>query len=743
MRAGDAATIAPMDSSAPRPRAARRELGQSRTRLGLALIVFVAATVFWFAPLIGSLGSKLLDQPGSGDAANYVRNAWAIQQSGSTPFTFSRDKWNGAPEGIPQTTAIPVLSPVQPLFTWVLTPALGLVGSLNLFLLLGFPATAFAAFLFLDWLGFGFLPSLFGAYVIAFNPWTFNQALAGAPAFEHGWCLILLMWSLVRLQRSGTVRAAALAGLCYATCFLVAAYFGLIASAIVTAYIAVALVRDWSRTAIVDLLKRIGVMAAVTAVPLVPAVVVFGTEYSTAARQLNNPVGDAIRRAVDPFASYLVPSPHHPFLGFLSHASLSSEAPTADKVYFFGYTTLALAAVGLFMLMRSQRVGRSRARDALLLAAACLPIAYVSSLPQHVHLFGLAIPTTSWLVTHVTSFYRVYARFGFVVGISLAVLAASALAALARRPRGSLLVAALAAVMVFELLPGRVSPSAADTAPAYDHWLATQPSGIVAHYPMPTDNELALRLAGAEYHNTRFTGQPLFTLFGAGIGGTREEGIRLLARDLTGRLTPRILSAEGVRYVVIHDDIYRQLHIDPPPLGAPFHRVATFGAVRIYRQTPHPDPHLIDKLLIANAATLATLEGLPLGTVTVGPGGFNEPERYHHVFGWHWMTQNGTLQIDNPYDHPMKFRLTGHAFSNGVPRTVEIQSDTGKKITTFHVAIYETGLRVQPFMLEPGVTTLNLFTTPGPQDLGAARMGSIFLSPVRAVPLSQVSLRAS
>lgn len=703
----------------------------------------MAVTVVWFAPLIGSFGSKLLDQPGRGDAANYVRNAWAIQHSGSTPFTFSRDKWNGAPEGIPQTRAIAFLSPAQPLFTWVLTPALGLVGALNLFLLLGFIGTAFAAFLFLDWLGFGFLPSFFGAYVIAFNPWTLNQALAGAPAFEHGWCLILLMWSLVRLERSGTLRAAALAGLSYATCFLVAAYFGLIASAIVTAYIAVALVRERSRKATVELFKRIGVMAAVTAAPLVPALVVFAREYSTAARQLNNPVGDALRRAVDPFASYLVPSPHHPFLGALSNASRSSEAPTADKVYFFGYTTLALAAAGLVMLARSQRVGHSRARDALVLAAACLPIAYVSSLPRHVHVLGLAIPTTSWLVTHITSFYRVYARFGFVVGISLAVLAASALARLARWPRGTLLVSALTVVMVFELLPGSVSPSAADTAPGYDRWLATQPVGIAAHYPMPTDNELALRLAGSEYHYTRFTGQPLFALFGAGIGGTREEGIRLLARYLTDRLTPRILSAEGVRYVVIHDDIYRQLHIDPPLLGAPFHRIATFGAVRIYRQTPHPDPHLIDKLLIGNAATLATLEGLPFGSVTVGPGGFNEPERYHNVFGWHWMTQNGTLQIANPYGHPAKFRLVGHVFSNGVPRTVEIQSDTGKTLTTFHVAISETGLKVQPLVLGPGVTTLNVFATPGPQNLGATRMGSIFLSPVRAVPLSQVSLRGS
>src|SRR5256885_17005024 len=106
----------------------------------------------------------------------------------------------------------------------VTVPVLGLVASFSIFLILGFIVTAVAGFALLEWLGFGFLPSLVGAYVVSFNPWTFNRAVAGAPAFLHGWCLLLLVYTLLRLSEKGTARAAMFAGLAFALCFLVAAY---------------------------------------------------------------------------------------------------------------------------------------------------------------------------------------------------------------------------------------------------------------------------------------------------------------------------------------------------------------------------------------------------------------------------------------------------------------------------------------------------------------------------------------
>ena len=724
-----------MHRSASRLWAARRpgSLDRAPFRLGLAFVVYGVAVLLWFGPLIGSLNSSLLEQPGQGDAANYVRNAWAIDRSGSTPFTFTRDLWNGAPEGLPQTAALAVLQPIQPLFTWVLAPALGLIGSLNIFLLIGFPATALAAFAFLDWLGLGVLPSLFGGYVIAFNPWTFNQAVAGAPAFAHGWCLVLLMWALVRLQRDRSLRATVLAGASYALCFLVAAYFGLIGTAIVTAYILVELARDRSRAAIAGLLRRVGVMAAATAVPLLPAVVVFATEYSTAARQLNNPLIETARYAADPFSSYMLPSPHQPFFGSLAGAQRSTEL-LSDKVYFFGYTTLALAAVGVALLLRSGSMRDARARGAFVLAAVCLPLAYVSSLPRHVHIIGVAIPTTSWFVSHVTSFYRVYARFGFVFGIALAVLAAGTLHALSRRSRGSLLVALFTVIMVIELLPGGVSPTPAETAPPYDRWLASQPHHIVAHYPMPTDSRIALRLAGDEYHRTRLTDQPLFTLFGAGIGETREQAIRILARYVEDPATAAILAAEGVRYVVVHDQLYHAEGRNAPTVPAAYKLVKTFPGVRVYVLPDGTPPADIDQVLEERAAEVGSVEGLTKPDVTFGTP-FHLVAKHGNGAGWHTLTGPGRLEFHNHDQRLTRLSWTLDAMASEKPRTLELVDSSGRVRQKIAVGTALTAIQLGPFPIGLGSTTYVLRT----QD-HAAKGWDVVLSPGVLQPLADYSV---
>ena len=74
---------------------------------------------------------------------------------------------------------------------------------------------------------------------MAFNPWMVERAIAGHVAFMHGWTLILLLAALTKLRGTRTPRWAALAGLSYGFCFLVAAYLGLLATAFVVAFVIV------------------------------------------------------------------------------------------------------------------------------------------------------------------------------------------------------------------------------------------------------------------------------------------------------------------------------------------------------------------------------------------------------------------------------------------------------------------------------------------------------------------------
>jgi hypothetical protein len=723
-----------MAPSAERTRTLDRRsspLTRTSVRLGLAFVFYSAAAVLWLSPLLGSFNSALLDRPNEGDAANYIRAEWAMERAGSTPFTFTRDLLNGAPEGLPQTPAPAILSPIQPFFTWVLSPLFGLIGSLNLFLLIGYAATGFTAFAFLDRLRFGTLPSLFGGYVVAFNAWTLDRAIEGAPAFVHGWCLILLLWALVRLRRDGSLRNAAVAGVAYALCFLVAAYFGLLGGALVVAYIVAELISSHSRATVVAVARRVGAMATVTAIPLLPALAYFVANYSSAARQLNNPIIETVRFAAQPFASYFLPSPHHPVLGSLStggHGSLS------EKSFFFGYTTIALALYALILLARRRLPLQGPARLAVVIAAIALPLAYVSSLPRVIHVGGVPIPTTAWVVGHVTTFYRVYARFGFVVGIALAVLAAAGLSVIARRPRGQLVVAVLFAVLIFELLPGGIDPVAANTVPAHDRWLAGQPRGIVAHYPMPTDSSIALKLAGDEYHYTRFTDQPLFTEFGAGIGETREQAIRILARYIEDPATAPILAAEGVRYVVVHDRLYRAEGRMAPKVPAAFRLVREFPGIRVYVLPTGTPPADIDQALEQRAAEVASVEGLTKPSVTFGAP-FHLVAKHGNGAGWHTLTGPGRLQFRNRDPSLTRLSWTLDAMASEKPRTLELVDGSGRVLQSFEVGTTLTSVQLGPFRIGPGSTTYVLRTRDH-----AAKGWDVVLSPGVLQPLADYSV---
>jgi hypothetical protein len=367
------------------------------------------------------------------------------------------------------------------------------------------------------------------------------------------------------------------------------------------------------------------------------------------------------------------------------------------------------------------------------------PIALVASLPRTVELVGIRFATPAYVMGEFTSFYRVYARFGYVFGLAVAILGAWAVSRLPRTVRGQALAAAALAIVAFELLVGTVHAYRIDVAPDYDRWLATQPKGIVAHYPMPTDKREALLLAGNEITFQPLTGQPLFTIFGAGTGGTREDGIRILSRHLGDPLTPGILAAEKVRYVVVHGEVYRAQGESVPEIPSSLARLKMFGDVGVYRLRAEPAD--IDAELERNAATVAQLQGLVPSPVQPTKSGFNDPEEFRPGEQWRWMTQAGQIEITNANAMEGRFRLEGLAFSSESPRRLELVDESGRVLASTEVPQYMVPLKLGPFRLPRGDTTLSLRASPGPRRLGGAdpRLGSVFLSPLQAVPLPDYS----
>ena len=114
---------------------------------------------------------------------------------------------------------------------------------------------------------------------------------------------------------------------------------------------------------------------------------------------------------------------------------------------------------------------------------------------------------------------------------------------------------------------------------------------------------------------------------GQGVsGGTREEAIRILSRNIEDPLTPSILAAEGVRYAVVHDDAYRDLGREPPRPADGMTHAATFGSTRVYVVTAEPAD--LKAELARHRAEIAMVQGLEQPTLKY-VSGFYDPEPFN------------------------------------------------------------------------------------------------------------------
>jgi hypothetical protein len=711
-------------SSRARVRVAERwewVAADGRRRAAFAFLFFLLLTLVWYAPLVIHLSGAVLVGPA--DSTLSIRSYWAINHQHGDPFTFTHDNLNGAPEGVPWYRAVAVAQPVQTIATWIPHSWIGFVGGFNLFLLAGIVLTGFFAFVLLDRLGFHPVVALYGGYVLAFNPWMFMRAFAGHAAFLHVWIFLAMILCLLEMSRTRQVRWAALAGLCFGGTFLISSYFGLLGTLVFGLYFLYEFVRveDWGERLWTATLACAG--SAVLGLCVLPGAIAYHIDHSTVLRSISNPT-DELQRLGAETAAYLLPARNHPVFGPITR-HFTSSANFAEQTLFFGYTTMVLAAIGVVLVIRRHPVTTSGflRRTALVFAAILLPFAYWASLKRVVHPFGVPVPAFSFFMGYVTSFFRVYARFGVIVGIALVLLAAPALQLILRRyRRGFLIVLALWVLVAFELLPGRVSAwTGASNPPLYDRWIAKQPPGIVVHYPLPTDQEPAIHLGEREIYYQIYSKQPLFNIFGAGTGDTREDAIRIMSRYVTDPNTPGILAAEHVKYVFVHDEVYRQEGVAPPTLPtADFTFVRRFGPVRLYTLKPSVAPVDLSSLLEQNAAAIGLVEGLKTPSVTYGGIAAAGPD------GWRKFGDGTTVSIHNEDPNLVRMQLIVHLKAAGGNGGVQLVDSAGAVVSSSAVGTQDTQVTLGPFAVGMGNTTYTLRVPSG----GPLAMGPVLVQPL-------------
>lgn len=710
-----------------------------RFLIALAAALVVVAIVFW--PLTRDLDGTMLggaERGGAGcpaglcaDGTGTVRDYWAAEAQGSNAFQLHRDELNGAPEGIPRAPAIAVANAIQPGFVLAARSMTSWVTAFNLFLLLGFALTAAMMFTFLERIGASLPAAVFGAYAFSLSPFALEKAIAGQIGFVHAWVFPLVALAFLRMRDRQTLASAAILGLSTATAFYVHSYFGFIALLELTILGLLHLLEPArSQGQRMRRLELGAVTLGVTIAALLPPLVVSALDRERVDRLIVNTSEDVDRLAAD-LPAYLLPWQRSPLFGDLT-LSVWDPNTSGEPSLFYGYVTLALAAAAALVAWR-----RPDRRFTVAAAASFVLAGFLFSLPRTVELAGLSVPTPSLITSAVFSFIRNYARFGVLVGFGLVTLAAVALTHLSRLRWGRLAPVGAAALLLLEIAPIRaLAHFDATRPPAYATWLREQPAGIVASYPTVTTEEPVIRVSETDFYAQTFHGKPLYGLWAGSVGGTREEAIRILSRNIDDPLTPAILAAEGVRYAVVHDDAYRALGRVPPRIGDGMTRAARFGDVRVFVVTANPAN--LELELEEHRADIALVQGLEQPSLRY-VSGFYDPEPFNGIQR-RWLGANARIQVTRTRTGGV-FRLTGLAFSASRERLVELVDSDGRVLARQAIPTSEVELNLGPFRLGKGQTSLFLRTDPPPELLapGDSRVASLFLAPLSIQPLADYS----
>ena len=684
--------------------------------LGLAFGVYLLASLLWLAPLWRHFDSAVLDEPN--DNVGALADYWAAEQLGETPFTFDHNPYNGAPEGYPRSTTLAVANALQPLAFMALDGLVGDVGAWNVITVSGFVLSALGMFALLWYLRLRLPTALLGGYVFGFGPWMFSRAYQGHGGMQHIWVLPLLFVTCLALHRSRRPVAAVVAGALVAVAMYLHSYVGLMAGVVLGAFF------------LLELLVARGVLRTIAlgAVSLTTSLVLFSpplwlylNDRSGLKQTLAQPFSD-LEAGGATLRDYLLPSDLHPLLG-----SLRPERLAEEHVLFWGYSLIVAAAIGAILVLR-RRSANEHAYPAVL-ALVVGTAGFLTSLKPVLHVGGVSLYTPSWLIGQFVTFWRAYARLGVVVALALIVLAAFAFEALLSRRHGPALGAAATLLIGCELAVGAPVPIwRTDAMPPHVQWLRDHPGGIVAHYPLPIEAPGA-ELASTENWNVTKHGHPLFALWGGNNAGTREEALRILASDIDNPLGLRVLTALGVEYVVIHEDVYRALGLPVPDPGSVDIAPTSFSGPGKRIIKPNAGAVNLDRLLREQSQRIAQARNFPAAEVEKS-GGWNAPEQFNDGREWTWMIQGGRADVRPALDGP--YYVVFDANANAEPRTLTVRLD-GREIGSTRVETFTQRVRLGPFRFDGG-STLTFAADPGPGPLGPGRVGSVFISPIELRP---------
>jgi hypothetical protein len=404
----------------------------------------------------------------------------------------------------------------------------------NLLLLAGIVLSATAIFCLAAQVTGSRAAGVTAGVIFAYAPYRFEHYMH----MELQWTVWIpcAFWALHRLFDNGRRRHAVWLGVFAALQFMSSVYYGIFLAALLVLCSCLLLCGTDRASMATRFTRLTGAGAIAVALSLSYALPYATTRHDVGRRSES----EVLTYSAHP-TSYLVATDSNYFYG-----ARSAPRGRPERRLFTGIVPVLLALVGLLL--------RPATKEAITYL-----LGLVAAFEMSLGFYGYSFPI---LYRHVPLFdaLRAPARLGVFVLFFLAILAAGGHAALARaRPRTTRYV--LLGVIVcgilgeFWVAPLRLIRYTNTPPPLY-RWLADEPRGLLAEFPMPTPEHLPGAEARYAYMST-FHWMPMINGYSGYYPSSYLSRLRQL-RDFPNEASLEVLKAEGVRYVIVHTASYPQ-----------------------------------------------------------------------------------------------------------------------------------------------------------------------------------------
>jgi hypothetical protein len=461
---------------------------------------------------------------------NMWRFAWVAHALSSSPsHLFDGNIFYPERRALTFSDAMPVEAALAAPLLWIGLPRV-LVH--NLLLLGGIVFSAAGIFMLASRLTGSSCAGTTAGIIFAFVPYRFEHYMH----MELQWTVWIpwSFWALHRALDTSRLRDGALVGVFTALQFLSSIYYGIFLGTLLA--LAAVLLVCGARG---DALKR-GVLALLVGALAAGAMLApYVLPYARTRQLVGSRSAEQVLEYGARPSSYLVATDTN-----LLYGARSTSRGRPERRLFPGVLAVLLALVGL-----------------LLRRPANEPIVYLlAGVAAFEMSLGLRGYSFTFLYDHVPLFtaLRAPARLGIFVVFFLAILAAyghSALESTLPKRWAPALVVTIAGVLLLEywVAPLRLVPFPNTPPPVYA-WLAKQPRGTIAEFPMPLPDTLPGEEARYAYMST-FHWMPLLN----GYSGYYPPSYLTLISDLHGfpdEKSIAVLRGRGARYVILHTALY-------------------------------------------------------------------------------------------------------------------------------------------------------------------------------------------